>query len=486
MALYDFLPAVVLSSILLVIVGLLKRWKTTSRLPFPPGPKPRFITGNLFDIPTKLPWITYAEWGKQYGDVVHVEVFGNHILIINSVKAAMELLEKRAGIYSDRPAVPMIPLLGWGFVFSFMPHGEKWRERRRLFHQHFRRDAITAHRPVQLRKLLSTPEDLLRTNDADDFDRLAAAIIMATVYGYDIKSMHDRFVYLAEEAVGRLSVSMLPGTFAVNTFPFLRYLPSWFPGCGFHRFAEDTAELTEEMKNAPFELVKQNIRDGVGRSSVVRELIEKNDMHGMIKDVAAVAYAAAADTTTATLIVFFMAMALNPEVVRKAQNEIDAVVGVGSLPGFEHRSALPYCEAVVREVLRWSPDDIYAGYFIPKGTMVLPNIWAMAHDESMYPDPGKFNPERFFNADGLLNADDHILGFGFGRRACVGRHAADATVWASIVSVLSTFNIAKAKDETGKEVEIEPAFTDGFISHPKPFKCAITPRNDVARQLIET
>ena len=76
---------------------------------------------------------------------------------------------------------------------------------------------------------------------------------------------------------------------------------------------------------------------------------------------------------------FFLAMALNPEVVQKAQNEIDTVVGFGRLPGFEDRSALPYCKAMLREVLRWRPglplgvahasseDDIYEGYFIPKG-----------------------------------------------------------------------------------------------------------------------
>ncbi|KAF7365093.1 O-methylsterigmatocystin oxidoreductase [Mycena venus] len=345
---------------------------------------------------------------------------------------------------------------------------------------------------------------------------------MATTYGYDIEPMNDRFVYLAEQAVGRLCASVLPGAFAVNNIPLLRYLPSWFPGCGFHRFGQETSELLDEMKNVPFEFVRQNIRDGVGRLSVLGELLEHNDTHGgsqqreaMIKDVTAVAYAAAADTVRSRLadqiliqltdfprqqrqvVVFIMAMALNPEVVRKAQNEIDTVVGVGRLPGFEDRGALSYCEAVFREVLRWRPiaplgvahatseDDIYEGYFIPKGSMVLSNIWAMVHDESVYPNPDKFDPERFLNADGQLNTDDHILAFGFGRRICVGRHAADATVWATIVSVLSTFNIAKAKDDTGKEIDIEPVFTDGLVSHSKPFKCTITPRSEVARQLME-
>ncbi|KAJ6508469.1 cytochrome P450 [Mycena sanguinolenta] len=499
----DYLLAVAVSTILLAVV--VKRWKATSRLPFPPGPKPRFLVGNLFDIPTEMPWITYTEWGKQYGDVVHVQVFGQHILILNSVKAATELLEKRAINYSDRSTIPMIPLMGWDFGFAFMPHTDAWRERRRMFHQYFRRDAIAAYHPVQLRKirdllrsLLSTPEDF-----ATHTKTLSAAIVLDTIYGYDLKNMDDRFVTLPEQAAKRLTESMLPGARIVNTFPFLRYLPSWFPGCSFHKFAQDTHYLVDEMRNAPFDFVKQNMRNGSGKTSVLRELLERNETRGgfvereqVMRDVAGMVYAAAVDTVTTTLNVFIMVMALNPEVVKKAQNELDAVVGFGFLPGFEHRSALPYCEAVFRETFRWRPilpfaiphatsdDDIYEGYFIPKGTMILPNISAMVYDESIYSNPDKFDPERFLNADGQPNADDQILSFGFGRRACVGRYAADATVWATIVTVLSTFNIAKAKDETGKEVEIELVFADGMVSHPKPFKCSITPRNDVTRQLI--
>ncbi|KAF7346529.1 hypothetical protein MSAN_01881000 [Mycena sanguinolenta] len=506
MASAHYLLAVAVPVILLAVAGLLQRRKATSRLPFPPGPKPRFLVGNLFDIPTKMPWITYAEWGKQYGDIMHAQVFGQHILILNSVKAATELLEKRAAIYSDRPRIPMISLTGWDFSFSVIPYSDKWRERRRLFHQYFRRDVIPACHPVYLRKirdllrgLLSTPDDFATHTKTS----LAAAIILDTVYGYNLTSIDDRFVQLTEEAVERITESTLPGACIVNTLPFLRHFPSWFPGCSFHKFAQDTRDLVDEMKNAPFNYVKQNMRNGSARPCVVRELLERNDTHGssreqeeVIEDVAGIAYAAAVDTTTATLIVFIMVMALNPEVAKKAQNELDAVVGLGFLPGFEHRSALPYCEAVFREVFRWRPilpfalphavsdDDIYEGYFIPKGTMVLPNIWAMAHDESMYANPDRFDPERFLNADGHLNADDRILGFGFGRRVCAGRYAADATVWATIVSVLSTFDISKAKDETGKEIEIEPPFVDGMISYPKPFQCNITPRNDIIRQLI--
>jgi hypothetical protein len=102
----------------------------------------------------------------------------------------------------------------------------------------------------------------------------------------------------------------------------------------------------------------------------------------------------------------------------------------------------------------------------------------MTRDESIYSEPDRFNPDRFFTADGKLNSDDTVLAFGlaglvvpkihnisrlvrFGRRICVGRHNADAIVWAAIVSVLSTFNIAPAKDANGNEIDAD--YSDGLI-----------------------
>ncbi|KAF8158887.1 cytochrome P450 [Mycena galopus ATCC 62051] len=231
----EHLPVAVLPLILFALAALLKGWQGRYRTPFPPGPKPRFILGNFYDMPTEFPWLTYAKWGKQYGDVVHVDVFGNHILILNSVKVATQLLEKRARIYSDRPTIPMVSLMGWDWNLSFMPHAEKWRQKKI-------RDLLCS--------LLSTPEDFVMHTRT-----LAAAIIMATVYGYNIKSMHDRIVWLAEESS---CVTSLPGFQGVVSM----VLP----------------ELVDEMKNAPFDLVRQNMRDGVGRPSVLSSLLEENEV----------------------------------------------------------------------------------------------------------------------------------------------------------------------------------------------------------------
>lgn len=91
--------------------------------------------------------------------------------------------------------------------------------------------------------------------------------------------------------------------------------------------------------------------------------------------------------TVASLGIFFLAMALFPEAQRKAQEELDRVVGTARLPTFEDRKNLPYIDAVVNETLRWHPigplslahmsdqDDVVGGYLIPKGALLIPNLW---------------------------------------------------------------------------------------------------------------
>ena len=129
-------------------------------------------------------------------------------------------------------------------------------------------------------------------------------------------------------------------------------------------------------------------------------------------------------------------MALHPDVQKKAQEALDDVVGGQRLPDFTDFGRLPYLAAVVNEVLRWHPvtpfavyhvcshDDTYMGYEIPKGSIVIPNAWAVLRDESIFgPDTDKFIPERFMKAEGEVGPDisDVDVAFGFGRRACPGK-----------------------------------------------------------------
>ncbi|KAJ6466256.1 cytochrome P450 [Mycena sanguinolenta] len=494
------LALLVLAAIALRVFEKVFRAWHRRRLPFPPGPPPYAFIGNFLDLPKELPWLTYTKWGMQYGDLVHASAPGQHIVVVNSVKTAVELFEKRSHIYSDRPAFTMVELMGWDFNLALLPRGDKWRAYRRMIHRHFRPDVSRNYRPIQMEKihrllqgLLSSPGDF-----REHLKTVAAAIIMATVYGYEVQSTNDHFVALSENATKKLSDSVFPGAVAVDTFPNLRYLPSWMPGAGFQRFAAECRPLTKEMQEVPVNFVKQNMRDGIDSTSVVAKLLAANRYDEVaIQAVAGTAYTGGSDTSVSALASFFLAMAPYPEIQKKAQAEIDTVIGPGQLPEFEDRPSLPFVEALYREVMRWKPvtplgvahasaeDDVYDGYFIPKGATVIANIWAMTHDESIYHEPDRFNPDRFFTADGKLNEDDTILTFGFGRRKCPGRHNVDATIWATIVSILSTFNIAKAKDATGKEIDIDPKYSDGLVSHPEPFACSITPRSEMAKTLVQ-
>jgi len=193
-------------------------------------------------------------------------------------------------------------------------------------------------------------------------------------------------------------------------------------------------------------------------------------------------------------------MVLFPGIQKKAQDEIDHIVGGNRLPSFADKASLPYISCVVWECLRWNPvtplgvahcltdDDEYNGYRIPKGSTVLPNVWAIFHDEQGYPEPFKFDPDRFENEDknklAGINELPHAA-FGFARRLCPGRWLAYDSIWIAVVSVLSVYSISAATDDKGLPIQPSVEYTEGQISHPKPFKCRIVPRSEAAAALIK-
>ncbi|EKM52306.1 uncharacterized protein PHACADRAFT_260616 [Phanerochaete carnosa HHB-10118-sp] len=108
---------------------------------------------------------------------------------------------------------------------------------------------------------------------------------------------------------------------------------------------------------------------------------------------------------------------------------------------------------------------------------------AAMHDETVYKDPDAFWPERFLPPE---NAQDSSrFAFGFGRRVCPGEGVAQATLLCMVVRVLAVFNIAKARDEYGKDVEPALLWSSGLTSPPHQFKCKIVTRSPEAMKLVE-
>jgi cytochrome P450 len=160
-----------------------------------------------------------------------------------------------------------------------------------------------------------------------------------------------------------------------------------------------------------------------------------------------------------------------PEVQRRAQAEIDAVVGRDRLPAFADALHLPYVRAIIREILRWRPlapfsmphvtteEDWYEGMYIPKGTVCISNLWHCNHDRTVFgEDADEFRPERHLdeNGDILLGPiETHQAGhvsFGFGRRICVGKDLATESLFIDTARILWAAKLEQVRDENGKEV----------------------------------
>ncbi|KAF8628644.1 hypothetical protein AX15_003776 [Amanita polypyramis BW_CC] len=498
------LAAVVASAAVLALLRQ-KKQQTT----YPPGPPPKPIIGNALDVPFEKPWLKYLAWSKQYNsDIIHLSVMNTHIIVLHKMKDVIALMEKRSAIYSGRPSLPIFKLLDAENLTAMMDYGNDWRKHRKLYKEGLRKDLMPLYMHIQTEKVYLLLQLLL--NDSEDFMEhckwLSTANIMSIIYNYDVipGQEAERFVSVAEESVKNFVKLFQPTSTFINLLPFLMHIPPWVPGASTQRLAAQVRRDFGAYKNEPFEYVERNLASGKSKECMLVDLLQhRTKINGayedesILKNMIATAYVAGVETVQTVLLIFFFSMACNPAAQKKAQEEIDRIIGTERLPAFEDRASLPYVEAIFRETLRWRvitplapphtsvDDDMYNGFYFPKGSIVTANVWAITRDESVYPDPESFKPERFFSSDGTLNDDTVEYAFGFGRRICPGRSVADTLLWLVAATVLSTFNISKAKDENGAEIEIDlNAFTSSATSAPLPFKCSITPRSLQAKTLI--
>ncbi|KAF8692610.1 cytochrome P450 family, partial [Rhizoctonia solani] len=216
--------------------------------------------------------------------------------------------------------------------------------------------------------------------------RSISATLLHSIYGYEAATSHDRFLVEAKEIFSFLGKAMLPSIRQSN------------------------------KKGVPVMVASL-------RADALKIGLTEDEADDYVAQIAITMFAGGADTSVNTLIMFFMAMVLYPDVQKRAQAEIDSVLGHSRLPKVEDRAQLGYVDRVVQETLRWGPvtplavphtcfkDDTYKGYRIPQGSVVTGNVWAMTRDETVYKDAEAFEPDRYL--DPVTPASPV---FGWGRR----------------------------------------------------------------------
>ncbi|KAF5231552.1 hypothetical protein FANTH_13355 [Fusarium anthophilum] len=471
----------------LIYVGLKILGNASKQAPLPPGPKGLPVVGNLNDLPP--PGVCEAHhWLKfkdLYGPISSITVMGQTIIIINNWKLASQLLAKRSAKHSSRPKIIMAgEMVGWKNSLGFSPYNGRFRMHRKNMARIIgSKRAVAKYDRLQeaevahfLLHVLDDPERFL-----DHVRKEAGSVILKIAYGYTAEPFkEDSLISMADQAMDDIAAAGVPGAFLVDILPLLRYVPDWVPGASFKRLARKWSSELDDLSEKPYAFVKHQHALGKQDNSFVSRLLEVADSteeaRFTIKWSAMSLYAAGAET-------------------KKAQEEIDGVIGNERLPDCLDRPSLPFVNAIVKEVLRWHPivpmglphtstvDDVFEGYFIPKDAIIMPNIWYFAYDPEVHQDPMRFNPERFLSTDGNQpEQDPHTYTFGFGRRVCPGRVLADNALFLNIAQSLAVLHIGK--NENGAQPEL--LCTPGMISHPEPFKAAITPRSPHHEELIRS
>ncbi|KAG6330959.1 hypothetical protein ID866_8132 [Astraeus odoratus] len=434
----------------------------------------------MLDINPKGVHFTYTEWGKIYGDIVYARIFSQEFIIVNSEKAARDLADKRSTIYSDRPHSPIYRIFGIDHMTPLVRYGNEWRTHRKLLHISLHHGVVDRYQDLYLsnahRLLANMQNDGARFYE--HFDMYAGAISLEFTYGRKVERKDDPVLILAAKLVHQMTLTVTPQMAGLlMALPMLEHIPSWFPGAKFMKEARQCRKLVMQVSDVPFAMSKKEIESGGLQSCFVSDILAHGGVEeSEAKEAAAGVYMAAMETTATTLKTFVLCMLLFPEIQDKIHAELDAVVGRGVLPTFEDKIRLPYLQAVLYEVMRWRPvtplgaphattsSDVFEGYYIPKGAIVIFNAWAMRNKEDS--DPECFDPTRHLTIDGQLKPEaeqNNSKYFGFGRRICPGRFFSANALWAAIATMLSALRFEKAKDSFGNVIDVEPIFDHGTV-----------------------
>ncbi|KAK8125186.1 cytochrome P450 [Apiospora kogelbergensis] len=476
-----------------------------------PGPKQYPVVGRVHDLDRFQMWKKFKEWADIYGPIYRTSMLGQQFVIVSDEKIAQELLTKRGHIYSGRPQIRALfgHKTGAGYL-ALMDRTEIWTKQRKWvhaamadFHRAHFHGVIEEEVKRYLAVLMLDPAKF-HSNTREHCGRIMSRL------AWDDASMGKENGDSADCTLTQMSVS---GPL-VNTMTPLWSIP-WAlnPWKKYERAREDKqrAWWLNSLKVAkqrylrgtlPTETWSFRYLDGLYKAgNTTLEQSEKDEefascMLGFHNLVGVI-------TICGPMQFFLMAMTLNPEWQKKAQEEIDRVCG-DRMPTTADSPNLPTVRACLKETLRWrsgvplgvphqaEKDDEYMGEKIAAGTIVLACEWSMNRVAEVYPDPENYHPERYLEPgwptfqEPLSRYPNFREGkgmhtFGWGRRTCLGQHIVDDEMFVSGAAVLWAFHLTRKRcPSTGQEIDFDSEATNAHvILEPLPFPMDINPRGDM-------
>ncbi|XP_006462255.1 hypothetical protein AGABI2DRAFT_119114 [Agaricus bisporus var. bisporus H97] len=415
--------------------------------------------------------------------------FGEPTIVLSTVRAALDLLDKKGSIYSSRPRNILAGEICYrGFKGPLQPAGDRFRKFRTIMNTALGVEASKSFRSLEDFENKLMLRDLILEDDSGKHRPCIRLPYVPLLVHASITWVQS----ILHFPPAQKNFSFNTRGDLVDHFPILLRLPKllqWF-----RMKARKQGEKEERFFSDCFNRSKEAIDRGQSVLGAITPALGKQERFGWsnseIAGILSSPYIAGVSTTRGSFDAFISAVLLKPEVMKKAQAEIDSVVGDDTMPNFEDSHSLPYIRAIVKETLRWRPsialgiahatteDDVYEGMFIPAGSTVIGNIYAITRDTEVFPEPEEFKPERFIdNTDPIFK--NYNLTFGFGRRICPGQHIASDQLFLFVSRMLWAFDIVPLESITKPSSQMHRG--PGSPA-PPPYK--LVPRREITRSMI--
>ncbi|XP_075463197.1 cytochrome P450 2A5-like [Ascaphus truei] len=462
----------------------------------PPGPTPLPFLGNLLQLRRGELVESLIELSKTYGNVFTVYLGMRRVVVLKGYQSVKEALVNQADDFSGRGEVPTFDTAYKNYGVIFTNNMERWRQLRRFSLVTLRdfgmgkrglEDRIkeeTQHLISELRKTKGT-----MFNPSVHLSLASCNIISSIMFG-------DRFEYDDKELLSMIHVihesfELISSVWG-QMYEILPGLMKHLPG-KHHQIFRDL-EILIAIIEKRVEMSRRTLDPSSPRHYIDTFLI-KMDKEKQNPDTeftmpnllctAAQIFFAASDAPSITLTYGFLLMLRYPEIQERVQEEIGRVVGQNRTPNIQDKSEMPYTDAVIHEIQRFTDlapfgapravtrDILFQGYTIPKGTNVFAMLGTVLKDPECFSDPDNFNPKNFLDESGGFKKSDAFMPFSAGKRNCLGEGLARMELFLIFTTILQSFNLKSALPP--EEIDITPNVT-GMGNFPRFYNMYIESR----------